>query len=399
MNSADIRSVIGVVEAGGIVAVVDDGRDRAEVDLMTAGAVITPAVFDRMRELGSGQVYVPADPDRLDALDIPLMVDRQMPSPARRASFTVTVDLIEQRPHPGSLPGMVGTIRGLSDFSLGPDRFGRPGHVAPLRARKGGVLRRLGHTEAAVDLAQLAGLPGVAAISPLITQSGIVADGRQAEGLLAGHDVTMIRISDIVRHRRATERVVFRVAESELPTRHGTFRAIAFHDTTTDEDHVALQLGDVRGGPPPLVRAHSECLTGDSFGSLRCDCGEQLQSAMRRIAEDGRGIVLYMRQEGRGIGLANKLRAYQLQDEGLDTVEADRHLGFAVDLRDYGVGAQILRELGLREIRLLTNNPKKTEGFETYGLQVVEQIPLTVEPGDHNRRYLDTKRERLGHAI
>ena len=395
----DLSAAISMISAGEIVAIVDDGRSRTEVDLVVSGATITTAKLSLMREIGSGQFYVPIDPDRLDMLDIPLMVNAKNPPLAQRASFTVTVDLIDQEAHPSSLHGLVGTIRALANFNLDADRFARPGHVAPLRARKGGVLRRIGHTEAAVDLARLAGLPGIAVISTLITKTGVVADRAQATELLAGTKTTMISISDILHHRRSTEQVVFRVAESELPTPYGSFKAVAFHDTTTDEDHVALQLGEVCTEPAPLVRVHSECLTGDAFGSLRCDCGEQLQHAMQRIAEEGRGIVLYMRQEGRGIGLANKLRAYQLQDKGLDTVEANRHLGFAVDLRDYGVGAQILHELGLRKIRLLTNNPKKTDGFETYGLQVVEQISLAVEPGDHNRRYLDTKRERLGHTI
>ena len=399
MSEARIQEVLEAVAGGGIAAVIDDGRDRPDVDLVAAGATLTPAVFKQLREMGSGQVHVPVEPERLDALGIRLMVESETPPPTRQANFAVTVDLVDQRPHPSSVPGMIGTIRGLADPRLGADEFRKPGHVAPLRAHKGGVLRRIGHTEAAVDVARLAGLPGVAVVTTLLTETGEPAELDTATSLLSGRGTPMIRISEIIQHRRATERVVLRLAEADLPTACGRFRAIAFHDMTTDEDHVALVKGDLQGDPPPLVRVHSECLTGDALGSLRCDCGEQLQAAMRFIERDGRGVVLYMRQEGRGIGLADKLRAYELQDQGLDTVDANRHLGYAVDLRDYGVGAQILRDLGLSSIRLLTNNPKKTEGFMTYGLDVVEQIPLTVQPGAYNRRYLETKRERMGHAL
>ncbi|MBM4437111.1 MAG: GTP cyclohydrolase II [Actinobacteria bacterium] len=394
-----VPDAVEAMLAGRIVAVVDDGRDATEVDLVAAGARLTTEIYRTLLELGSGQVHVPVEPARLDELEIPLMLEPETAGVTRLAGFTVTVDLGEQEPHPGSAPGQVGTIRGLADYSLGRAQFRKPGHVAPLRARAGGVLRRIGHTEAAVDLAGLAGLPRVAVLTPLLTEAGTSATELDAQRLLAGRGVPFVRISELIRHRRQTERVVFRVAEARLPTAAGEFAAIAFHDTTTEEDHLALVTGDLADGPPPLVRVHSECLTGDVFGSRRCDCGEQLQAALRRIQAEGRGVVLYMRQEGRGIGLANKLRAYGLQERGLDTVDANRHLGFAVDLRDYGVGAQILRDLGLRAIRLLTNNPKKTEGFESYGLTVVEQIPLTVPPGAHNARYLETKRTRMGHAL
>ncbi len=399
MNGAEIEALFRHVAEGGIVAVVDDGRDPPDVDLVTAGARLTEATLAKMRGLTSGQLHIPVAPERLDALGLPLMVESQANSRARSAAFTVTVDLLDQQPQPGSLPGVVGTIRALADPSHRAAAFGKPGHVGPLRGRSGGVLRRLGHTEAAIDLARLAELPPVAALATLHTPEGRAARPAEARRLLEGHDIPSISISEIVRHRRLNERVVIRGAEAALPTAAGTFRAIAFRDTTTNEDHVALVKGQVAGGSPPLVRVHSECLTGDAFGSQRCDCGDQLAVAKQRIEAEGRGVVLYMRQEGRGIGLANKLHAYQLQDDGLDTVEADRHLGFAVDLRDYGVGAQILRDLGLRELRLLTNNPKKTEGLRAYGLHVVEQIPLTIEPGEHNQRYLETKRQRMGHRV
>jgi 3,4-dihydroxy 2-butanone 4-phosphate synthase/GTP cyclohydrolase II len=394
-----IQSVLARLHDGGIVGIVDDGRDRPDVDLAAAGASLAPANLRRLRELGDGRVLVAVEPDRLDQLAIEL-VDSGRNGPASgRTSFAQSVALRHGREDPSSDASVVETIRALAD----PDReaadFRSPGHVIPLRARQGGVLRRIGHTEAATDLSRLAKLPAVAALTRLVDRSGAAVGPEAAARLLDGHDVPLVRISQIIHHRRSTEQVVFRSAEAELPTEHGAFRAIAFHDTTTGEDHLALVKGDLSGETAPLVRVHSECLTGDAFGSLRCDCGAQLAAAMRRVDAEGRGVILYMRQEGRGIGLANKLRAYQLQERGLDTVEANQHLGFAVDLRDYGVGAQILRALGLRDIRLLTNNPKKTEGFRTYGLNVVEQIPLTIEPGEHNRRYLETKRERLGHVL
>ena len=399
MTGTEIKDAVGHIAAGGIVAVVDDGRDPPDVDLVTAGSTLTEATLAEMRALTTGQLHVPVAPERLDALGIPLMMESQVNHGARLVAFTVTVDLVDQPPQPGSLQGVAGTIRALADPSRDAAAFRQPGHVAPLRGRSGGVLRRFGHTEAAIDLARLASLPPVAVLTALHTPEGRAARPADALELLEGRDIPSIAISELVRHRRLNERVVIRGAEASLPMVAGTFRAIAFRDTTTNEDHVALVKGSVAGGSPPLVRVHSECLTGDAFGSLRCDCGDQLEAATRRIEAEGRGVVLYMRQEGRGIGLANKLHAYQLQDDGLDTVEANRHLGFAVDLRDYGVGAQILRDLGLRELRLLTNNPKKTEGFRAYGLHVVEQIPLTVEPGEHNQRYLETKRQRMGHGV
>jgi 3,4-dihydroxy 2-butanone 4-phosphate synthase/GTP cyclohydrolase II len=399
MTGSEIEAAIRHVAAGGIVAVVDDGRNPPDVDLVTAGSTLTEATLAEMRALTGGQLHVPVAPERLDALGLPLMIEAQANSGARSAAFTVTVDLLDQQPHPASLPGVVGTIRALSDPSRGAAAFGKPGHVAPLRGRSGGVLRRFGHTEAAIDLARLAELPPVAVLATLHTPEGHLARPAEARQLLEGHDIPSLSISEIVRYRRLNERVVIRGAEAALPTAAGTFRAIAFRDTTTNEDHVALVKGQVAGGSPPLVRVHSECLTGDAFGSLRCDCGDQLTVASRRIESEGRGVVLYMRQEGRGIGLANKLHAYQLQDDGQDTVEANRSLGFDPDLRDYGIGAQILLDLGLSSIRLLTNNPRKIVGLEGYGLRVTGRVPLQIEPTDFNQGYLDAKRTKLGHLL
>ena len=388
---------IDSVRSGGIVAVVDDGLAQPDIDLVAAGENLRPETLGRLRDLGNGEVYAPAATRRLNELGL----SEESPDPedplARRPALAASVGLADATAASGDEESAA-VIRALASDLNGSD-FRSPGPVTPIRAREGGVLRRLGHTEAAVDLAVLAGLAPVAALSHVDTPDALAFE---QPTLAAGHDdppIPVVRISQIVHHRRANERVVYQVAAAKLPTAHGPFQAQAFHDTTTGEDHVALTLGELAGDSPPLVRVHSECLTGDVFGSMRCDCGDQLNAALARIADEGRGVVLYMRQEGRGIGLANKLRSYELQDQGLDTVDANRHLGFAADLRDYGVGAQILRELGITNLRLLTNNPKKTAGFRAYGLKVVEQLPLAVVPGAYNRRYLETKRARLGHEL
>ena len=397
MSYDAVARAIQCIGRGGIVAVVDDGLAQPDLDLVTAGENLRAATLGRLRDLGNGDIYAPAAARRLDDLGL----SEQAPEPgdplARRPALAISVRLADA-PVATDDEATAAVIRALASDLNGSD-FRSPGPVTPIRAREGGVLRRLGHTEAAVDLAVLAGLAPVAVLSHVDKPD---ASAFEQPTLAASRDdppIPVVRISQIVHHRRANERVVYQVAAAKLPTAHGPFQAQAFHDTTTGEDHVALTLGDLSGASPPLVRVHSECLTGDVFGSMRCDCGDQLNAALARIADEGRGAVLYMRQEGRGIGLANKLRAYELQDRGLDTVDANRHLGFAADLRDYGVGAQVLRELGITDLRLLTNNPKKTAGFRAYGLKVVEQLPLAVEPGAHNRRYLETKRVRMGHEL
>ena len=397
MTHDAVTTAIDCIRRGGIVAVVDDGLAQPDLDLVAAGEIVDAGTLQRLRNLGNGEIFSPTATRRLDDLGL----SEQPPDPgdplARRPALAASVglaDASEASNHEES----AAVIRALASDRNGAD-FRSPGPVTPIRAREGGVLRRLGHTEAAVDLAVLAGLAPVAVLSHVDTPD---ASTFEQPTLAASHDeppIPVVRISQIVHHRRANERVVYQVAAAELPTAHGAYQAAAFHDTTTGEDHVALTLGNLDGESAPLVRVHSECLTGDVFGSMRCDCGDQLDAALARIADEGRGVVLYMRQEGRGIGLANKLRTYELQDRGLDTVDANRHLGFAADLRDYGVGAQILRELGITDLRLLTNNPKKTAGFRAYGLKVVEQLALAVEPGAHNRRYLETKRARMGHEL
>ena len=397
MTADAVAMAIECIGRGGIVAVVDDGLAQPDLDLVAAGENLRAETLERLRAQGNGEVYVPAAAWRLNDLGL----SEEPPEPddplARRPALAASVGLAKATPAPDHEVAAA-VVRALASDLNGAD-FRSPGPVTPIRARDGGVLRRLGHTEAAVDLAVLAGLAPVAVLSHVNSPD---ASAFEQPTLAASHGsspIPVVRISQIVHHRRANERVVYQVAAAKLPTAHGAYKAVAFHDTTTGEDHVALTLGDLAGDSPPLVRVHSECLTGDVFGSMRCDCGDQLNAALARIADEGRGVVLYMRQEGRGIGLANKLRTYQLQDRGLDTVDANRHLGFAADLRDYGVGAQILRELGITDLRLLTNNPKKTAGFRAYGLKVVEQLPLAVEPGAHNRRYLETKRARMGHEL
>ena len=397
MTHDAVTTAIQRIRSGGIVAVVDDGLAQPDLDLVASGQNLRPETLSRLRDLGNGAVYAPAAARRLDDLGL----SEQAPDPAdplaRRPALAASVGLANAPEASGDAEA-ADIVRALASDRNGAD-FRSPGPVTPIRAREGGVLRRLGHTEAAVDLAVLAGLAPVAVLSHVESPDAAAFEQPAFSAGPGEPLIPVVRISQIVHHRRANERVVYQVAAAELPTSHGAYQAVAFHDTTTGEDHVALTLGDLADDSPPLVRVHSECLTGDVFGSMRCDCGDQLNAALARIAEEGRGAVVYMRQEGRGIGLANKLRTYELQDRGLDTVDANRHLGFAADLRDYGVGAQILRELGITGLRLLTNNPKKTAGFRAYGLKVVEQLPLAVEPGAHNRRYLETKRARMGHEL
>ena len=397
MTHDAVARAIECMGRGGIVAVVDDGLAQPDLDLVAAGENLRAGTLGRLRDLGNGDIYAPGAARRLDDLGLSEQALEPGDPLARRPALAASVGLADASAAADD-EATVAVIRALASDRNGAD-FRSPGPVTPIRAREGGVLRRLGHTEAAVDLAVLAGFAPVAVLTHVETPDAAAFEQAAYSASPDEPPIPVVRISQIVHHRRANERVVYQVAAAKLPTAHGPFQAQAFHDTTTGEDHVALTLGDLSGDSPPLVRVHSECLTGDVFGSMRCDCGDQLNAALARIADEGRGAVLYMRQEGRGIGLANKLRAYELQDRGLDTVDANRHLGFAADLRDYGVGAQVLRELGITDLRLLTNNPKKTAGFRAYGLKVVEQLPLAVEPGAHNRRYLETKRTRMGHEL
>jgi len=340
---------------------------------------------------------MPVTAQRLDELKIPLMVQENTSSFC--TAFTVSIEAKLQVTTGISAHDRAATVKAVLDPATKPEDIARPGHMFPLRAKDGGVLVRAGHTEAVVDLARLAGLYPAGVICEILNEDGTMARLPELEKMADKYGFKVISVSDLIAHRRRHEKLVQRVAEAKLPTRYGEFSAIAYRSTLEPGEHVALVKGEVSGDDTILVRVHSECLTGDVFGSMRCDCGDQFGLAMKAISEQGRGVLLYMRQEGRGIGFHNKMRAYALQDQGMDTVEANECLGFKADLRDYGIGAQILADLGLRNIRLLTNNPKKVVGLEGYGLHVVETVPIVAETNQFNRQYLETKQKKMGHLL
>lgn len=392
-----IRDAIEDIRAGRLVIVVDDEDRENEGDFVGAADSITPELINFMAMHGRGLICAPLTQERAVALDLEMMVDSD--SSLYNTPFTVSVDLKRGTSTGISASDRAKTIRALSDPSTRPLDLGRPGHVFPLRAQTGGVLRRAGHTEAAVDLARLAGFAPVGVLVEIMNPDGTMARVPDLLEMADRFDMRIITIKDLIEHRMCTERLVRRVVEVDMPTKFGDFSLIAYEDTITEEAHLALVKGEWKIDEPVLVRVHSQCVTGDIFGSMRCDCGDQLATAMATVEKEGRGVVLYMKQEGRGIGLINKLRAYKLQQEGMDTVEANEALGFKMDHRDYGIGCQILRDLGLRKLRLMTNNPTKRVGLAGYGLEIVARVPLEIPPNAVNHKYLETKRDRMGHLI
>jgi 3,4-dihydroxy 2-butanone 4-phosphate synthase/GTP cyclohydrolase II len=396
---ATIEEAAEAFRRGELVIVVDDEDRENEGDLTLAAEKVTPEAINFMATHGRGLICLSMTGERLDQLDVPLMVTGRYNTARFGTAFCIPIEAKVGTTTGISAADRAATIRAAIDPATRPDDLARPGHVFPLRARDGGVLVRAGQTEAAVDLARIAGLYPAGVICEIMNEDGTMARVPQLAKFGRRHGLLMITVADLIRYRMRTEGLVKRVASARLPTAHGEFLIHAFESVIDRETHVALVCGEVGDGRDVLVRVHSKCLTGDVFHSARCDCGQQLEIAMQRIAAEGRGILLYLNQEGRGIGLANKLRAYELQDQGLDTVEANEKLGFQADQRDYGIGAQILRHLGVQSMRLLTNNPRKFVGLEGYGLSVSQTVPIEVPATDANRRYLKAKRDKLGHRL
>ena len=394
-----IEDAIEEYRQGKMVLIVDDEDRENEGDLAMAAEHATPDAINFMAAHGRGLICMPMLGERLDELQIPLMVERNSLSQA--TAFTVSVDARDGVSTGISAHDRYLTVRALIDPDTRPEQLVQPGHLFPLRYAEGGVLRRAGHTEASVDMSKLAGLDPSAVICEVMNDDGSMARLPDLLRFAATHDIKVFTVAQLVEYRRRHENLIRRAAEAIVPTDHGSFTCIAFESVINNQAHIAMVMGDLSGGPAPLVRMHSECLTGDIFGSRRCDCGDQLELSLKMIGDEGRGVVVYMRNhEGRGIGIVNKLRAYKVQDdEGLDTVDANVHLGFPADLRDYGIGAQILVDLGLRDIRLLTNNPSKRAGIQGFGLEVIERVPILTPPRAANRKYLDAKRARMGHLL
>ena len=399
MNFNSVENAIADIRKGRMIIVADDEDRENEGDLVMAAAKVTPDHVNFMTKHGRGLICVALTDERADNLDLPLMTQRN--TDPQGTAFTVSVDAHRRF---GVTTGISAqdrakTIEVLTNPSSDPSDLRRPGHIFPLRAKPGGVLRRVGQTEASVDLARMADLPPVGVICEILNEDGTMARRRELETFAAEHSLKFITVAQMVASRLTKTRIIRRVAEAELPTKYGEFHVIAYESMLDGREHLAIIKGDPSSKRGVLVRMHSECMTGDVFGSMRCDCGEQLMAAMSRIDAEGQGAIVYLRQEGRGIGLGNKVKAYQLQDEGLDTVEANEKLGFKPDLRDYGIGAQILLDLNLHSIRLLTNNPRKIVGLDGYDIEITGSEPLLVEPNQHNERYLETKRSKLGHTL
>lgn len=391
------EEAIEEIRQGRMLIVVDDEQRENEGDLVIAAEKVTPEAIAFMAAYGRGLICVPITEERAKELDLPLMTTQN--TEAHRTAFTISVDAKKGTTTGISAQDRATTIRVLIDPATKPNDLARPGHIFPIIARKGGVLVRAGHTEAAVDLATLAGLYPAGVICEILNDDGTCARLPQLMEFARRWGLHIVTINSLIEYRRKKEKLVFRAAETTLPTRFGVFHAIAYQSLVDEKPYLALVRGEIDPDEPILVRVHSSCTTGDVFHSLRCDCGDQLEAALEMISEEGKGVVLYIQQEGRGIGLVNKIKAYELQDRGLDTVEANEALGFPPDLRDYGIGAQILLDLGLRKIRLMTNNPKKIVGISAYGLEIVERVPLKVPTNEENKDYMLTKAKKMGHLL
>ena len=399
MGFETVEKAIADIREGRMVIVADDEDRENEGDLVMAAAKVTPDHVNFMTKHGRGLICVALTDERADDLDLPLMTQRN--TDPQETAFTISVDAHRRF---GVTTGISAqdrakTIEVLTSPTSDPSDLRRPGHIFPLRAKPGGVLRRVGQTEASVDLARMAELPPVGVICEILNEDGTMARRHELKHFAIEHGLRFITVAQMVAYQLTKTRIIQRIAEAKLPTKYGEFHVIAYESMLDGREHLAITKGDPSGKPGVLVRMHSECMTGDVFGSMRCDCGEQLVAAMRQIDAEGQGAIVYLRQEGRGIGLGNKVRAYELQDDGLDTVEANEKLGFKPDLRDYGIGAQILLDLNLHSIRLLTNNPRKIVGLDGYDIEITGTETLQVEPNQHNERYLETKRSKLGHIL
>jgi 3,4-dihydroxy 2-butanone 4-phosphate synthase/GTP cyclohydrolase II len=392
-----IEEAVLDLRSGKCIIVVDDEDRENEGDLICSAELCTESNINFMASQGKGLICVSVTEQRARELDLPLMVSDNTALHGTR--FTVSIDYSHGTTSGISVHDRTATVRAMADQDACPSDFARPGHIFPLIAVNGGVLRRAGHTEAVVDLMTLAGLKPVGVLCEILKDDGSMARVPDLVEMARAHGLKMISVQDLIAYRRRTEQLVIMVAEAKLPSDHGDFVLRVFENRLDGKEHVAIIKGDVSDGTPVLVRVHSECLTGDIFGSRRCDCGPQLHAALEMIEREGRGVVLYMRQEGRGIGLVNKIKAYALQEQGLDTVEANTHLGFPPDPRDYGIGAQILHDLGIRHMRLMTNNPKKRVGLQSHGLEVVDLVPLEIAANEDNQQYLETKRDKMGHLL
>ena len=398
MPLCSVEEALDDLKAGKFVIVVDDEQRENEGDLVMPAEMVTPEAVNFAVAHARGLLCMPITGERLDELDIPQMIS-QNSSSKHQTAFTVSVDYNQGTTTGISAGDRAATIKAMIDPKSKPEEFSRPGHLFPLRYHPGGVLARAGHTEAIVDLCRMAGMFPSGIVCEIMDEDGTMSRMPSLEAFAKQHDLKLLSIAQIIAHRRRHEKLIERVAEARLPTKYGEFKAIAYRSAVDPGEHIALTIGEWQPDQPVLVRIHSECLTGDVFGSLRCDCGEQIELALTILGKEGAGVFLYMRQEGRGIGLHNKIKAYSLQDNGMDTIEANTSLGFEPDLRHYGIGAQILRDLGVKQLRLLTNNPRKVVGLSGFGLEIVERVPVEATVNDENRKYLRTKRIRMGHIL